>query len=362
MHHKVITTHEAGNAVTLTLLGLAVAILAGVAVLYVVGKNAPSTTSSFNEDATQTQEPTPTTPTTDPRVGWHEYTNEEFGFSAQYPTGWIVATGTVQGVPVVTLYDARRFMDATTTSDFDVHNADFRVSMYPEGIPASGGGEQTLPSTTVVPVPQAQTTDYVLTSGRAWATKATFERYPESWKSYGFMYGRVPVEQEQTTYWEGETAISPEEFDVYSGHTAKVSGYVDAVAWETLSLVLSSFTFKDMPQLGEASELDPITVTAPVPGAIISSPLIIEGEARGWWYFEASFPVRLVTDSGEVLAEVPAQALEDWMTEDYVPFTVSIVFAMPSATSGKLILSRDNPSGLPEHDAHIEIPVLFATP
>ena len=32
---------ESGNAVTLTLLGLAVAILAGVAVLYVVGKSVP---------------------------------------------------------------------------------------------------------------------------------------------------------------------------------------------------------------------------------------------------------------------------------------------------------------------------------
>jgi hypothetical protein len=103
-------------------------------------------------------------------------------------------------------------------------------------------------------------------------------------------------------------------------------------------------------------------MTAPVSGATVSSPLTIEGEARGWWYFEASFPVRLVTDSGEVLAEVPAQALGDWMTEDYVPFTVSIVFATPSATSGKLILARDNPSGLPENDASIEIPVLFQTP
>jgi hypothetical protein len=114
-----------------------------------------------------------------------------------------------------------------------------------------------------------------------------------------------------------------------------------------------------MPQLGSASELAPITVTAPKPGAVVSSPLMVEGEARGTWYFEASFPVRLVTDSGEVLAQLPATALDDWMTEDFVPFTVSIVFAPTQATSGKLILSRDNPSGLPEHDASVEIPVLF---
>jgi hypothetical protein len=173
------------------------------------------------------------------------------------------------------------------------------------------------------------------------------------------VYGRVPIEEEQVSYLRGETPITPEDFDAYAGDTTVLSGYVDALAWETMSLVLSSFTFTTLPQLGSASELAPITITSPTPGAVVSSPLIVEGEARGMWYFEASFPVRLVTDSGEVLAELPATALDDWMTEDFVPITVSIAFAPTQATSGKLILSRDNPSGLPEHDASVEIPVFF---
>ena len=86
----------------------------------------------------------------------------------------------------------------------------------------------------------------------------------------------------------------------------------------------------------------------------------MRGEAHGSWYFEASFPVRLVASDGSVLAEVPATALDDWMQDAKVPFEVSIVFATPTATSGTLILKRDNPSGLPEHDASVEIPVVFS--
>src|SRR3989344_6164718 len=37
-----------------------------------------------------------------------------------------------------------------------------------------------------------------------------------------------------------------------------------------------------------------IRVSAPMAGAVIASPLIVEGEARGLWYFEASFPIAIL--------------------------------------------------------------------
>ena len=40
---------------------------------------------------------------------------------------------------------------------------------------------------------------------------------------------------------------------------------------------------------------DLIVVTSPVPYQEITSPLIIEGKARGFWFFEADFPVMLST-------------------------------------------------------------------
>src|SRR5687767_4657272 len=102
-----------------------------------------------------------------------------------------------------------------------------------------------------------------------------------------------------------------------------------------------------------------IRVNAPSPGALITSPLTVAGEARGSWYFEASFPVRLVDAEGRELAVVPAQARGEWMTPNFVPFEVQLSFVPPSSPGGLLILQKDNPSGLPEHADSLVIPVRF---
>src|ERR1700746_2179249 len=47
------------------------------------------------------------------------------------------------------------------------------------------------------------------------------------------------------------------------------------------------------------------------PGDAVTSPLTITGKAKGW-YFEASFPVKLLDGQGNVLASGPAQAQGDW--------------------------------------------------
>ena len=61
-----------------------------------------------------------------------------------------------------------------------------------------------------------------------------------------------------------------------------------------------------------------------------------------------------------IIAEGVAQAQSDWMTSDYVPFTATLTFAKPSYSDrGTLILKKDNPSGLPEHDAALEVPIKF---
>lgn len=99
----------------------------------------------------------------------------------------------------------------------------------------------------------------------------------------------------------------------------------------------------------------------------ITSPLTIEGEARGMWYFEASFPVVLTNWDGLIIAEGFTQAEGEWMTEEYVPFKTTLTFESPYNEGdpefmnyGSLILQKDNPSGLPEHDDAFELPVTFA--
>ncbi|MFH0806133.1 MAG: Gmad2 immunoglobulin-like domain-containing protein [Candidatus Brennerbacteria bacterium] len=98
------------------------------------------------------------------------------------------------------------------------------------------------------------------------------------------------------------------------------------------------------------------------PGDVISSPLTISGRARGNWYFEASFPVRLLDANGVNIPLTPPYitANSNWMTTEFVPFSAVLTFAQqPSGTHGTLIFQKDNPSGLPEHDDSLEFPVVF---
>ena len=111
-----------------------------------------------------------------------------------------------------------------------------------------------------------------------------------------------------------------------------------------------------------ASYDDLITVDTPLPNTAVQSPLEISGKARGPWYFEAQFPVTLVDGNGTVLAQAPAHAQGDWMTNDYVPFTAVLTFNAPTTATGTLILKKDNPSGLPQNADQLEVPVSFSAP
>ncbi|MBP9836829.1 MAG: hypothetical protein KBC78_03265 [Candidatus Pacebacteria bacterium] len=112
---------------------------------------------------------------------------------------------------------------------------------------------------------------------------------------------------------------------------------------------------------------DLIRVSSPAPLSVINSPLTITGEARGNWFFEASFPITLVNWDGLIIAEGIATAEGEWTTEDFVPFSAELEFVSPYAEGnpdfmkrGALILKKDNPSGLPEHDDVLEITISFA--
>jgi len=107
---------------------------------------------------------------------------------------------------------------------------------------------------------------------------------------------------------------------------------------------------------------DLIRVTSPQAYASVTSPITITGEARGTWYFEASFPVLLMDGSGKIIAQGVAEAQGDWMTTDFVPFTATLSFVraevtQPYASRATLILKKDNASGLPAHDDAVYLPV-----
>ncbi len=125
---------------------------------------------------------------------------------------------------------------------------------------------------------------------------------------------------------------------------------------------------KEIGRIGENLEpvkIEPIKVSdvvvfSPKANNEIRSPLKIEGKARGFWFFEASFPVKILDSTGKELGRGIMQAKSDWMTTDFVPFEGEIEFQPSTTNNGLLVLEKDNPSGLPENDKSIEIPIRFS--
>jgi len=102
-----------------------------------------------------------------------------------------------------------------------------------------------------------------------------------------------------------------------------------------------------------------IQVALPPPDAIVTSPLFVKGKAKGDWFFEASFPVRLFDGEGNEIALAIAQAGADWMTTEFVPFEATLTFTSPTTSAGTLVLEKDNPSGLSENNEKMYVPVKF---
>lgn len=107
-----------------------------------------------------------------------------------------------------------------------------------------------------------------------------------------------------------------------------------------------------------------IRIAEPRPNAVVKSPLVVKGMARGSWFFEATFPVAAVDWDGKIIGAGYVTAEKDWMTGDFVPFSGTIQFDVAEISGaysnrGALILKKANPSGLPEHDDALQIPVVF---
>jgi len=107
------------------------------------------------------------------------------------------------------------------------------------------------------------------------------------------------------------------------------------------------------------SQEEKIIVKKPQPNQAVNSPIEISGQARGFWYFEATFPLQLLDLQGNIISSYYAQAQGDWMTEEFVPFTASLEFDVTTQQPATLILKKDNPSGLPEYEDQITIPVIL---
>ena len=111
-----------------------------------------------------------------------------------------------------------------------------------------------------------------------------------------------------------------------------------------------------------ASAANDIHIDSPIVNATLhpSTPIKLSGQARGSWFFEATFGAELTDAKGKVISVGKVQSQGDWMVDSMVQFTGSIPYVQqPYGSRGYVVLKKDNPSDMRQFDASVKIPVLF---
>jgi hypothetical protein len=295
------------------------------------------------------------------------YTNEEYGFSLERPTDWVVFEATNDPLgPKINIYKSGR-RDGQLPLDHFANAT--HVSIYPQGIATEGiiSLNREL-SETPTSFETQHAIEFIQEDATPFALYLNPNIPPENWDEAGFIWARAYMPDLKTECRRGDEVVEDiQNCESEKGDTIVYSGTLDADEWRTIEHIIGSITFLNTLGGGATTTHDLITIETPKERAVIESPLTLSGDARGQWYFEASFPVVLTNWDGLIIAEGFVTAENDWMTTDFVPFKGMLEFESPFKDgdpdfmkNGTLIFKKDNPSGLPENDAAYEIPIRFA--
>jgi hypothetical protein len=167
----------------------------------------------------------------------------------------------------------------------------------------------------------------------------------------GIAPGDFTVRKVQKTTWPDTSLGCPEEGMAYAQVT--VDGY-------RIVLVAPDTQTHRVHTGGEgAVYCVMIVVDKPQPMQLLADGFEVSGKARGFWYFEASFPTEVLDVHGQPLGNHYAEAQGEWMVNTLVPFKGILKFREPQGMEGTVVFHNDNPSGLPENDENVRIPVRF---
>ncbi|MEK7187874.1 MAG: Gmad2 immunoglobulin-like domain-containing protein [Patescibacteria group bacterium] len=214
------------------------------------------------------------------------------------------------------------------------------------------------PPTITIGIFQNNLDDYPV---KRWVEETSFSNYKlaKTSSTETTLGGEPAVAYDATGLYENKNVVVARENFVYM-FTVFYNAPTDQTIKDFDDL-LRTVQFQNSPAVDRENLKNIIVVDNITEGQEISSPLVIRGKARGTWFFEASFPITITDWNGKIIAEHHAEAKSDWMTENFVPFEATVEFVPPAGNNlrGTLILQKDNPSGLPEHDAALEIPIAF---
>jgi hypothetical protein len=290
-----------------------------------------------------------------------DYVNQAFSFSLEYPEDWLKNERNASNPePKINFYKDISSSAELPLNHFSNEN---HVSFFPLGIGTEGlVGESRDVNFNVGFTLSENSKMFVLEDGTPYAAYLIPNNPPAGWNESGFIWMRARVNNLETTcYVDGEIVAERDCNPLMENTYIVRSGRIDQNIWNSEKQIVSSLKFVETDSGPELIQLN-----QPQKNSVVTSPLLIQGRARGQWYFEGTFHIVLTDWDGKIIAETNAEADGNWMTEAFVPFGAEIQFESPYKNgdpdfmrNGSLILQKANPSGLPENDDALEITVRF---
>jgi hypothetical protein len=104
-----------------------------------------------------------------------------------------------------------------------------------------------------------------------------------------------------------------------------------------------------------------IEVSHPQANEIISGNTVtIKARVLSPWLFEAVAPIEVTDQNGKILGNGKITGPNDWMTQNgWMQIDAQVGFKNNGSKKGFVVFRRDNPSGKPENDMMVKVPVQF---
>ncbi|MDQ3075805.1 MAG: Gmad2 immunoglobulin-like domain-containing protein [bacterium] len=116
-------------------------------------------------------------------------------------------------------------------------------------------------------------------------------------------------------------------------------------------------TIPNRPMSGNVADLVSFSIkpNTKVPKGILS----YRGSIKGAYFFEANILINILDANKKLLKASNAMATTEWMTVEPVEFEGNISFAGLPSGPAYFEIHNDNPSGLPENDKSVLIPIII---
>lgn len=173
-------------------------------------------------------------------VEWLTYEDEKFNFKIQYPSNWQIFKQYDQSPPVISFYPNQKdkeppfaFYDDTMTI----------VSVYPQGSDTEAlSGKNEIGQTKIINETNINE-DYLLQSGDIWATFVNFQKPPDDWTEWGFIWSSVEIKDVSYGCERNNEKITIKECNPFTGDQITRSGELYSNAREIEIYMLESFEF-----------------------------------------------------------------------------------------------------------------------